>query len=163
MSQESLRQYEGMFVFDPTFGSSFDNCEREIQRLLERAEGEILVCRKWDDRRLAYRIDGHKRGVYVLVYFRAPPSKIRPLERDAQLSEPLLRLLVLQAEGVTREDMEKAVRTQADTGAERVAPEKAAARDEPKKTTPVLAEAPAGKAGEPEAPAAPEAKPAASD
>ena len=163
MSQESLRQYEGMFVFDPTFGSSSDNCEREIQRLLERAEGEILVCGKWDERRLAYKIDGRKRGVYMLVYFRAPPSKIRPLERDAQLSEPLLRLLVLQAEGVTREEMEKAVRTQADTGAERAAPEKATKRDEPKKATPVLAEAPAGKAGEPEDPPAPEAKPTVSE
>lgn len=163
MSRESLRQYEGMFVFDPTFGSSFDNCEREIQRLLERAEGEILVCRKWDERRLAYRIDGRKRGVYVLVYFRAPPSKIRPLERDAQLSEPLLRLLVLQAEGVTRAAMERAVRTQAESGAERTAPEKAATRDEPEKTTKVLTEAAAGKIREPEDQPAPKAEPTVSD
>ena len=163
MSRESMRQYEGMFVFDPTFGSSFDNCEREIRRLLERAEGEILVCRKWDDRRLAYRIDGRKRGVYVLVYFRAPPSKIRPLERDAQLSEPLLRLLVLQAEGVTRETMERAVRTQAESGGERTAPEKAAARDEQEKTTKVLTEAPVGKTRGPEDHPAPEAEPTVSD
>ena len=163
MSQESLRQYEGMFVFDPTFGSSSDNCEREIQRLLERAEGEILVCRKWDERRLAYRIDGRKRGVYVLVYFRAPPSRIRSLERDAQLSEHLLRLLVLQAEGVTRETMERALRTQAESGAERTAPEKAATRDEQKKTTQVLTEAPAGKTRELEHHPAPEAEPTVSD
>ncbi len=163
MSQESLRQYEGMFVFDPTFGSSFDNCEREIRRLLERAEGEILVCRKWDDRRLAYRIDGRKRGVYVLVYFRAPPGRIRPLERDAQLSEHLLRLLVLQADGVTREAMESAVSTRAESGAERTAPEKAAARDQQEKTTQALAEAPAGKMREPEDHPAPEAKPTVFD
>ncbi|MFQ5414730.1 MAG: 30S ribosomal protein S6 [Phycisphaerae bacterium] len=101
-----MRQYEAMFLFDPTFGSSVENCEKEIQRLIERAGGEIVFCRKWDERRLAYRIAGRKRGVYMLVYFNAPPDRISGLERDAQLSEAILRVLVLTAEGVTRDMME---------------------------------------------------------
>lgn len=101
-----MNQYEAMFLFDPTFGSSFEDCETEIRRLMERAKGEILICRKWDERRLAYRIQGRKRGVYVLVYFKAPPDMITPLERDAKLSENVLRLLVLRAEGLTPNDME---------------------------------------------------------
>ena len=104
-----MNQYEAMFLFDPTFGNNVENCEAEIRRLMERAEAEILFCRKWDERRLAYRIKGCKRGVYMLVYFKAPSSKITPLERDAQLSEPILRLLVLRADGVTPEMMERAV------------------------------------------------------
>ena len=58
-----MNQYEAMFLFDPTFGSSFENCEREIQRLLERADAEIVFCRTWDERRLAYKIKGRKRCV----------------------------------------------------------------------------------------------------
>jgi len=103
-----LNQYEAMFLFDPTFGSTFENCEAEIQRLLERAEAQIVFLRRWDERRLAYRIKGQKRGVYVLVYFKANGDKIAPLERDAQLSESILRLLVLRADGITPELMEKA-------------------------------------------------------
>ncbi|MFQ5494385.1 MAG: 30S ribosomal protein S6 [Phycisphaerae bacterium] len=103
-----MNQYEAMFLFDPTFGGSFENCEAEIRRLMERAEGRIILCRKWDERRLAYRIKGRKRGVYVLTYFEAPPEKITPLERDAKLSEDILRVLVVRAEGVTREAMEQA-------------------------------------------------------
>lgn len=103
-----MKQYEAMFLFDPTFGASIEACEAEIRRLMERAEAEILLCRKWDERRLAYQIDGRKRGVYVLVYFKAPPDKIAPLERDAKLSENVLRLLVLSADEVDREAMERA-------------------------------------------------------
>jgi small subunit ribosomal protein S6 len=98
-----------MFVFDPTFGNSFEKCESEIRRLMDRAQAEILFCRKWDERRLAYRIKGRKRGVYVLVYFNAPPDRIVSLERDAKLAEHILRLLVVRADGVTPEQMESVI------------------------------------------------------
>lgn len=102
-----MNQYEGMYLFDPTFGASWENCEGEVRRLMERAGAEILVCRKWDERRLAYPVKGRKRGVYALTYFKAPPEKIVPLERDAQLSENILRLLVLRADDATPESMER--------------------------------------------------------
>ena len=70
-----MNQYEAMFLFDPTFGGSFENCETEIRRLMTRAEAEILLCRRWDERRLAYKIKGRKRGVYVLVFFKAPTDR----------------------------------------------------------------------------------------
>ena len=44
--------------------------------------------------------------MYALTYFNADPSKIKPMERDAQLSERILRLLVLRADGVTQERMD---------------------------------------------------------
>lgn len=103
-----MNQYEAMFVFDPTFGSELEKCETEIRRLMGRADAEIVVLDRWDERRLAYRIKGRKRGVYVLVYFKAHPERIKGLERDAQLAENILRLLVLRADGVTPEMMNKA-------------------------------------------------------
>ncbi len=102
-----MNQYEAMFLFDPTFGSAIENCESEVNRLMERAEGEILFIGKWDERRLAYRINGRKRGVYMLVYFKAPSDKIAGLQRDAQISEELLRLMVVRADGVSRDMMER--------------------------------------------------------
>lgn len=104
-----MNQYEAMFLFDPTFGTNLEDCEAEIRRVMDRAEAEILFCKKWDERRLAYRIKGRKRGVYMLVYFKASSSKITPLERDVQLSEPILRLLVLRADDITAEMMEQTI------------------------------------------------------
>ena len=106
-----MNQYEAMFLFDPTFGGTFENCEKEVGRLMERAEAELLFCRKWDERRLAYKIKGRKRGVYVLTYFKAAPDRIGGLERDAQLSEDVLRVLVLRADHVTADMMEQNVPT----------------------------------------------------
>ncbi|MCH8149369.1 MAG: 30S ribosomal protein S6 [Planctomycetes bacterium] len=123
-----MNQYEGMFLFDPTFGSSIENCETEVNRLMERADGEILFIGKWDERRLAYRINGRKRGVYMLVYFNAPPDKIAGMQRDAQISEDLLRLMVVRADGVSRDMMERQC---AARGAERGPEEEAASQPSP--------------------------------
>ncbi len=101
-----MNQYEAMFLFDPTFGASMEQCEGEVRRLMERAEAELLFCKKWDERRLAYRVDGRKRGVYVLTYFKANPEKIGGIERDTKLSEDILRILILRADDVSTERME---------------------------------------------------------
>ncbi len=139
---ETLNQYEGMYLFDPTFGASWENCEGEVRRLMERAGAEIILCRKWDEKRLAYPVKGRKRGVYALTYFKCAPEKITPLERDAYLSETVLRLLVLRADDATPESMEKWF---ARGGDERpVDGEKPASGDAPKAESPEpVADAPA--------------------
>lgn len=104
-----MNQYEAMYLFDPTFGQSWENCENEVRRLMDRAGAELLFCKKWDERRLAYPIRGRKRGVYVLTYFRAAPEKISGIERDAQISEAIIRALVVRADDVTPELMERAM------------------------------------------------------
>jgi len=138
-----LNQYEAMFLFDPTFGGTFENCEAEIRRLLDRADAEVVFLRKWDERRLAYRIKGRKRGVYVLVYFKAPPDRVAPLERDAKLAEHILRLLVTRADGVTPEQMERQSATRGREQERTASPAKEAAKPEavkPKEAKPGGAE-----------------------
>ena len=100
-----LRQYEGMFLFDSSFAADMSKPEAEIRRILDRAEAEIVFCRKWDERRLAYEIRGRRRGTYVLTYFKCRPDILGGIERDAQLSENVLRLLVLRADHMTAERM----------------------------------------------------------
>jgi small subunit ribosomal protein S6 len=103
-----LRTYEGMFLFDPTFATDMGKVEQEIARLMERAGAEIIMCNKWDERKLAYEIKGRKRGCYVLVFFRAESDKITGIERDVQLSESVLRVLIMRADYMTEEDMKAA-------------------------------------------------------
>lgn len=112
-----------MFLFDPTFAASWASCESEINRLMERAKAEVVFCKKWDERRLAYKLKGRKRGVYALTYFKAPSDRIGPLERDIQISENILRALVIRADGVTLDMMERFVQTH---GADTTTPAEAA-------------------------------------
>lgn len=114
-----MRQYEGMFLFDAATVTSEAEAKEEVKRLLDRSEAEIVVCRKWEERRLAYEIKKCKRGLYMLAFFRVAPDKVRGLERDARLSEKVLRLLVLRAEWVTEDRIQEMLpeRVQAPTPA----------------------------------------------
>ncbi len=98
-----MKRYEGMFLFDTAVLRDWPSIEQELRRLLERIGAQLLVAVKFDERKLAYEIRRRKRGTYVLSYFEAAPEKIVDLERDARLSETVLRLLVLRAENLTEE------------------------------------------------------------
>jgi len=99
--------YEGMFLVDSARAADWDGVVSTIRNILERNEAEIVSLRKWDERKLAYEIDGKTRGTYILCYFRANGQRIRAIERDVQLSERIMRVLVLRAECMKQEDIEK--------------------------------------------------------
>jgi small subunit ribosomal protein S6 len=98
-----LRRYEALFLFDTTAAREWAAIEEEVRRLCSRIGAELLVCVKFDERKLAYEIARRKRGTYVLAYFDAPSEKINDMERDIRLSELILRGLVLRAEKLTEE------------------------------------------------------------
>ncbi|MFQ5491368.1 MAG: 30S ribosomal protein S6 [Phycisphaerae bacterium] len=103
-----MRTYEAMFLFDPSFASEANNAEQEVARLMERAGARIIMNKKWEERKLAYEIKGRKRGSYWLTFFEADSNSIGGIERDAGISEPILRLLIQRADHMTEEDMNKA-------------------------------------------------------
>jgi len=104
-----LNNYEGMFLLDPGILTDWESVQKEIHRILERAEAQVVACSRWDERRLAYEVKGRKRGVYALTYFKAAPSKIVGIERDVDLSESALRCLILRVDDeMTEEDMKEA-------------------------------------------------------
>ncbi len=112
--------YEGMFLVDSAQASDWDATIATLEKVLERADAEDVSMSKWDERRLAYEINGKNRGTYILCYFRADGEKIREIEKAVQLSERVMRVLILSAEQMTAEDVEK------DTPATRVEKEAAA-------------------------------------
>ena len=107
MAEQNLQLYEAMFLVETNIASDWEAAKGMIQKTMDRANAQLLVRRLWDERRLAYPISKHKRATYVLCYFRAPGSAIGGIERDVQLSEHLLRVLILRADHVTDEELEK--------------------------------------------------------
>ncbi|MBN2180537.1 MAG: 30S ribosomal protein S6 [Sedimentisphaerales bacterium] len=100
--------YEGMFLIDSALAASnWDDINNAIKTILEKAGAEIVSTRKWDDRKLAYEIKGKSRGTYILCYFRVAGDKIAEIEKAVRLSEQIMRVLILSAEKMTTEDIEK--------------------------------------------------------
>ena len=88
--------YECMFLLDPNkVAGDIPAAAKQLHTLLERNHAEVLASRQWDERRLAYPIKGHKKGLYYLTYFRTEGKNLLNLERDLALSELVLRYLVL--------------------------------------------------------------------
>ena len=109
--------YEAMFLVNSADASAdWDGVEAAVRKILERAEAEIVSMEKWDDRRLAYQIKGKTRGVYILCYFRTAGGMIQGIERGVQLSERIIRVLILCAEHLRQENIEKDASIVSDEG-----------------------------------------------
>jgi small subunit ribosomal protein S6 len=91
--------YECMFLLDTNkVAGDIPAAAKQIHGLLERNSAEVLASRPWDERRLAYPINGHKKGLYYLTYFRADGKNLINLERDIALNEMIMRSLVLRVD-----------------------------------------------------------------
>ena len=102
-----VRQYEALFLLNPSYATgSWETAKQEVEHILHRANAEILHLRKWDERRLTFEIGGQKRGVYVLAFFKCDGPKVVGIERDVQLSENILRCIVLKADHLALKDIE---------------------------------------------------------
>ncbi len=97
--------YEAMFLISQGAATDLAGVVDHINHLFERAGATLIAMSKWDERRLAYEIDKQKRGVYLLVYFNAPRVAIQGFERDCNLSETLMRVLVLRADHLSIDEM----------------------------------------------------------
>lgn len=91
--------YEGMFLLDSNrYARDPNGVSSEIAQIVEKCGGEILVSRLWSDQRLAYPINGHRKGIYWLTYFKLDSLKQTQLNRACQLNESIMRSLVLRVD-----------------------------------------------------------------
>lgn len=101
-----LNTYECMFLLDTNkVSGDMDGAARQLHAILEKHHAEVLASRPWDERRLAYPIKGHKKGLYYLTYFRTEGKNLAPIERDFALNEMILRQLVIRIEPKLEETM----------------------------------------------------------
>ena len=91
--------YEGMFLLDSNrYARDPGGVSNEINQIVQKCGGEILVSRLWAEQRLAYPIDGHRKGTYWLTYFKLDSNSQPQLVRACQLAESILRNLILKVD-----------------------------------------------------------------
>ena len=109
MDTVTMKLYEGLFLVNSAEAAAdWDATVAVIERVLERAGAEVLSLAKWDERKLAFELRGMSRGTFLLSYFKCDPLKIAGIERDVQLSEQIVRVLVLTTDKMSEEDIAKA-------------------------------------------------------
>jgi len=105
MSEKRNYTYEAMFLFPQTVSADLQSAVDHIGEILSKGHAEVISLCKWDERRLAYDIKGNKRGVYFLTYFKCDADKLAAIERDARLSEKLLRSMITRADHLAPEQI----------------------------------------------------------
>lgn len=91
--------YEGMFILDPTkYARDPQAITQQVADLISQHGGTVLAARLWDERKLAYPIKGHKKGVYWLTYFKMPGGGVAPLERQCEINDDIIRKLILKVD-----------------------------------------------------------------
>jgi small subunit ribosomal protein S6 len=120
------RLYEGMFLVDSALATAdWEGTLAAVENILKRADAEVVAIRKWGERKLAYDIGRKTRGTYILAYFKADGRRITGIEKDVQLSEKIMRVLVLGTEKRPPEMIEADIK-----GEPRVEPEGLPERDD---------------------------------
>ena len=90
-----------MFIISDTVaGSDWEAAVKHVEDLLKNRGAEILKSEKWEERKFAYKLKGQKRGTYLLVYFNAPTDSISLIKRDFELSDNVLRTLIVRVDEI---------------------------------------------------------------
>ncbi len=139
MTEERINAYEGLFLFPQAVGGELQFAVDHIREILAKSDAQIISLSKWDERRLAYEINGNKRGVYFLVYFKALRTALVAIERSCNLSETLLRSMMVRADHLTQQQMEAADGTVEIADEIKLRAEQAAAAPEPAAAAPEAA------------------------
>jgi small subunit ribosomal protein S6 len=88
-----------MFLLDPnSYARDPSGSAQKVQNLVESSGGKVLASRLWNEQRLAYPINGQRKGVYWLLYFDLDSTAIPKFTRACQLADNVLRFLTIRIE-----------------------------------------------------------------
>ena len=91
--------YDCFIIFDSNkFNRDPGGVSDKVHKCIEELGGEILASRLWEERRLAYPINGQNKGTYWITYFNIDTSKLTEFNRSCRLDENILRHLVLKVD-----------------------------------------------------------------
>lgn len=92
-----MREYELVTIWNPDLG------EDGVRGMMERVTtgvtsrgGQVLDTNLWGRRRLAYIINKHTEGAYVVMQLRMEPARASELEAQLRINEDVLRHLMIR-------------------------------------------------------------------
>ncbi|HIC10691.1 MAG TPA: 30S ribosomal protein S6 [Campylobacterales bacterium] len=99
-----MRHYEQIFVLKPTLSQEeIENRVEQIRSNIANNGGNVLAYQEMGFRKLAYKVQNHKRGYYGVFYFTIEPSAIFELERLLRISEDVIKFLTVKY--ITKKDI----------------------------------------------------------
>lgn len=91
--------YELVYIVRPTVEEqTLAAVNEKVERFIKSGGGAITHRDDWGKRRFAYPILKFTEGFYTVLQFNLPPPAVRELDRSLQLTEEILRYLVVRVD-----------------------------------------------------------------
>jgi small subunit ribosomal protein S6 len=90
-----MRNYELMFVIRPTVEDDKKEALIETVKEIISSDGEVVDVDIWGMRKLAYEIEKHTEGYYVVVQFKAGVDLPKELDRRLKISDSVIRHIII--------------------------------------------------------------------
>jgi small subunit ribosomal protein S6 len=97
IEEEPLRDYEMVIIVNPEVADeNLDGVIDSISKVITGKDGTVSEVDRWGKRKMAYPIKQFTEGSYVLARFKFRPSLSKELEADLQISDQVLRHLLIR-------------------------------------------------------------------
>lgn len=94
-----MRQYELAFIIRPNVDDEgVTGIVDQVSQFVQAVSGEVTSVDVWGRRTLAYPINNHREGIYVLFQTKMLPAGLLELERNLKLSEEIIRYMLIKVE-----------------------------------------------------------------
>jgi small subunit ribosomal protein S6 len=92
-----MRVYEELFIVKPDAPEEeVDGFVTQIKDLITSGKGTVEKADKWGVRKLAYRIQKYKEGIYILVQFSAPSELVKEVERRMRVTDMVIKFITVR-------------------------------------------------------------------
>jgi len=88
--------YESIFILRSTLN------DEDVQKTVNKIEGvvkqggELITTENWGKKRLAYEVMKEKKGIYVLLRFRAKGNLVAEIERNYRIDDNVIKFLTVK-------------------------------------------------------------------
>ena len=99
VDEKQLHNYEMVMIINPEIAEEeFDTTLDNVSQFITQRGGTVADVERWGKKKLAYPIGHFMEGNYVLTRFNLEPTLNRELEANLQISEEVLRYLLVKVE-----------------------------------------------------------------
>ena len=91
-----MNTYESIFILRSTLN------DEDVQKTVSKIEGvvkqggELIATENWGKKRLAYEVMKEKKGIYVLLRFRAKGDLVSEIERNYRIDDNVIKFLTVK-------------------------------------------------------------------
>ena len=99
-----MNKYEAVIILNPNLSSKADSFLKEFETLLSSNSFKIVKTEDVGRRQLAYSINNHNKGHYLLFNLEGDPSKLIEIENKIKYNESIIRHLFINVKSHNGED-----------------------------------------------------------